>query len=600
VTDETLAALAAKIRAREISPVEATEACLARIEKLDPGLHAFIELDAEGALRTARIREAEVKGGRARGPLHGVPLAHKDLFVWGGRAASCGTAVPAYFRAEREATAVARLEAAGAITLGRLNLSELALGPFGDNAHHGHVETPWRPAHCAGGSSSGSGAAVAAGFAYGALGTDTGGSIRLPAACCGIVGLKPTYGRVSRAGAMPLSWSLDHVGPLGRTVRDAAILLGVIAGADPADATASSRPVPDYVAGLDRSIAGLRVGVPDRYYWEDLDAEVLTTVRAAIDGLRGLGATVIECALPDPALLNDIANVIARAESAAVHARIARETPHALQPAVRTRLEVGFHVSAQDYLQATRLRARAVRTFTDEVFGKVDVVAAPTIPERAPALARVTAGSPEEIVRRMGRFSRLTRPWNALGLPTLSVPCGFSADGRPVGLQLAGRPFDEATVLHVGHAYEQATDWHLRRPPPAAGHPQRGAAETDLCPGTVRFKRRVVSPSSGTYRVRGCEEPFADDRLRSTVRRVGWADLIRASAVATRAASGGSGRQDPQRRQARRPPRRAAHKVRADPQPQDREGPRSHHPTRGARAGGRSDPVTERAVASRQ
>ena len=466
MTGEPLAALAARIRAREISPVDATEDCLARIETLGPRLHAFLHVDAETALRTARIREAEAKAGRSRGPLHGVPLAHKDLFAWGGRAASCGTAVPEYFRAERDATALTRLEAAGAITLGRLNLSELALGPFGDNAHHGDAETPWRPGHAAGGSSSGSGSAVAAGLAYGALGTDTGGSIRLPAACCGVVGLKPTYGRVSRAGAMPLSWSLDHVGPLARTVRDAAILLGVIAGADAADATASRRAVPDYVAGLDRPIAGLRVGVPDRFYWDDLDGDVLAAVRTAIDGLRGLGAEVTECALPDPALLNDLANVIARCESAAVHARMVRESPHALQPAVRARLEIGFHVSAHDYLQAARLRARATRAFVDEVFQKVDVLVAPTIPEPAPALAAVKAGSPDEIVRRMGRFSRLTRPWNALGVPALSVPCGFAADGRPVGLQLIGRPFDEATLLRAGHAYEQAAGWWRRAAPP--------------------------------------------------------------------------------------------------------------------------------------
>jgi aspartyl-tRNA(Asn)/glutamyl-tRNA(Gln) amidotransferase subunit A len=464
VADETLAALAARIRAREISPVEATEACLARIETLGPRLRAFIHVDAEAALRTARVREAEAKAGRSRGPLHGVPLAHKDLFVWGGRAASCGTAVPEYFRAEEDATAVARLEAAGAVTLGRLNLSELALGPFGDNAHHGDAETPWRAGHCAGGSSSGSGAAVAGGLVYGALGTDTGGSIRLPAACCGIVGLKPTYGRVSRAGAMPLSWSLDHVGPLARTVRDAAILLGVIAGVDGRDATASARPVPDYAATLDGSIAGLRVGVPDRFYGEGLDGDVRAAVDAAVAALRELGAQVVDCALPDPALLNDLANAIARSESAAVHTRIVRESPHALQPAVRTRLEVGFHVSAHDYLQATRLRARAARTFVDDVFARVDVLVAPTIPEPAPAVAAVKAGSPDEIVRRMGRFSRLTRPWNALGLPALSVPCGFASDGRPVGLQLVGRPFDEATVLRAGHAYEQAAGWWRRRP----------------------------------------------------------------------------------------------------------------------------------------
>jgi aspartyl-tRNA(Asn)/glutamyl-tRNA(Gln) amidotransferase subunit A len=465
VVDETLAALAAGIRAREISPVEVTEACLARIETLGPRLRAFVHLDAEAALRTARIREAEVKAGRSLGPLHGVPLAHKDLFVWGGRAASCGTAFPEYFRAEHDATAVARLEAAGAITLGRLNLSELALGPFGDNAHHGDAETPWRPGHCAGGSSSGSGAAVAAGLVYGALGTDTGGSIRLPAACCGVVGLKPTYGRVSRAGAMPLSWSLDHVGPLARTVRDAAILLGVLAGPDGRDATSSGRPVQDYGATLDEAIAGLRIGVPDRFFGEGLDGEVEAAVRAAIEVLRELGARVVDCPLPDPALLNDLANVIARCESAAVHARVLRESPHALQPAVRERLEVGLHVSAHDYLQATRLRGRATRTFVDDVFARVDLLAAPTIPEPAPAWAAVKAGSPDEIVRRMGRFSRLTRPFNALGLPALSVPCGFAADGRPVGLQLVGRPFDEATLCRAGHAYEQAAGWWRRRPP---------------------------------------------------------------------------------------------------------------------------------------
>jgi aspartyl-tRNA(Asn)/glutamyl-tRNA(Gln) amidotransferase subunit A len=465
VADETLAGLAQRIRAREISPVEATQACLARVEAIGPRLHAFVRVDAEEALQTARIREAEVKAGRTRGPLHGVPLAHKDLFVWRARPASCGTAFPEYFRADHDATAVARLEAAGAITLGRLNLSELALGPFGDNAHHGDAETPWRHGHCAGGSSSGSGVAVAAGLVYGALGTDTGGSIRLPAACCGIVGLKPTYGRVSRAGGMPLSWSLDHVGPLARTVRDAAILLGVIAGVDARDATTSARPVPDYVAGLDRPITGLRVGVPDRYYGDGIDAQVQTAVQRATETLRGLGAEVVESPLPDPALLNDLANVIARSESAAVHARIVRESPHALQPAVLSRLEIGFHVRAHDYLQASRLRARAARTFVAEVFARVDVLVAPTIPEPAPALAAVKAGTPDEIVRRMGRFSRLTRPWNALGLPALTVPCGFAADGRPMGLQMIGRPFDEATLLRAGHAYEQTAGWWQRRPP---------------------------------------------------------------------------------------------------------------------------------------
>ncbi|MBI4011957.1 MAG: amidase [Candidatus Rokubacteria bacterium] len=465
MSERSLADLAAAVRAGRLSPVELTEDCLRRIERLDGRLRAFITVDAEGARAAARAREAEARAGRIMGPLHGIPLAYKDLCAIRGLPTSCGTRTDAYFLAERDATAVSRLGTAGAITLGKLNLSELALGPFGDNAHRGDVQNPWRPGHVAGGSSSGSGAAVAAHLALGALGTDTGGSIRLPAACCGIVGLKPTYGRVSRAGVMPLSWSLDHVGPMARTVRDAALLLGVIAGPDPHDATSSRRAVPDYAGALDGPIGGLRVAVPENYYWDGVDSQVDAAVRAAIATLGELGARVAELHLPDPRLLVDVANIVARCESAALHGRLLREQPHALQPAVRARLEVGLHVAAYDYLQAARLRARLTRGFVGDVFAGADLLAMPTIPEPAPTLEAVKAGSTEEVVRRMGRFSRLTRPWNALGLPALSVPCGFSAAGLPIGLQLVGRPFDEATVLRVGHAYEQAAGWWRRRPP---------------------------------------------------------------------------------------------------------------------------------------
>jgi aspartyl-tRNA(Asn)/glutamyl-tRNA(Gln) amidotransferase subunit A len=462
MTDWTVAALAAAIRARQVSPVEATRAYLARIERLDGRLRAFITVDAEGALRAARAREAELMAGRG-GPLLGVPLAYKDLCAIAGLPASCGTKIAEYFVGAPPATAVTRLTRAGAVTLGTLNMSELALGPFGDNAHHGDAQNPWRPGHVAGGSSSGSGVAVGAGLAAGALGTDTGGSIRMPAACCGIVGLKPTYGRVSRAGVMPLSWSLDHVGPMARTVRDVGLLLEVVAGHDPRDATSSRRPRP--TLDLDRPVTGLRVGVPAGYYWDGLDPEVRDAARAAIGVLDGLGARADEVSIPDPQLAVDVANVLARCESAAVHARVLREQPHALQPAVRARLEVGLHVRAHDYLQAARLRARLARAFVRDVWPGLDVLVVPTIPEPPPALAAVKAGSTEEVVRRMGRFSRLTRPWNALGLPVLSVPCGLSAAGMPIGLQIVGRPFDEPTVLRVGHAYEQAAGWWRGRPP---------------------------------------------------------------------------------------------------------------------------------------
>jgi aspartyl-tRNA(Asn)/glutamyl-tRNA(Gln) amidotransferase subunit A len=455
VSDWTIATLARAIAARKISPVEATQEHLVRIERLDGRIRAFITVDAEGALATARALEAELVAGRSRGPLHGVPLAHKDLCHVPGLPTSCGTLTREYFTSPFECTAVARLREAGAVMLGKLNMAELAMGPFGDNAHHGDVQNPRREGHCAGGSSSGSAAAVAAGFALAALGSDTGGSIRLPAACCGVVGLKPTYGRVSRAGAMPLSWSLDHIGPLTRTVADAATVLGIIAGYDPRDATSSRRGVPYYERTLETPIAGLRVGVAENYYFDGITDEMAGAVHAALRAIEGLGAVVTQVRLPDPQPLVDVSNVISRSESATIHSRVLRDRPHELQAAVRARLDTGFHISAHDYLQALRLRGRFTRAFVREVFGEVDLLVLPVIPEPAPALEAVKAGTADEIVARMGRFSRLTRPFNGLGLPALALPCGAASDGRPLALQIVGRPFDEATVLRLGHAYQR-------------------------------------------------------------------------------------------------------------------------------------------------
>jgi aspartyl-tRNA(Asn)/glutamyl-tRNA(Gln) amidotransferase subunit A len=413
-------------------------------------------VDAEGALAAARARDAELAAGEIRGPLHGVPLAYKDLCHVRGLPTSCGTSTREYFVDEHECTAVTRLTAAGAITLGKLNMSELAMGPFGDNPHHGDVQNPWRAGHVSGGSSSGSAAAVAAGLALGALGSDTGGSIRLPAACCGIVGLKPTYGRVSRAGAMALSWSLDHLGPMTRTVADAALMFSIIAGHDPRDATSSRRPLAQDHA-LDRPIGGLRVGVPDNFYFQDLDAEMDAAVRAAIGRLDGLGARVEMLTVPDPESMTSVCTIISRAESATIHARILRERPHELGAAVRTRLAPGLAITATDYLQALRLRSRLTRTFIAEIFGRVDVLALPVIPEPAPTYASREADGVEAKVARMGRFSRLTRPFNGLGLPAVAIPCGLSRDGLPLAWQIVGRPFDEGTILRLAHTYERAT-----------------------------------------------------------------------------------------------------------------------------------------------
>ncbi len=460
-----LAELAAAVRLRRLSPVELTGAHLDRIAKLDPTLRAFITVDGDGARATARILEREAAAGAWRGPLHGVPLAYKDLCLIEGLPTSCGTRTADYYMGAPPSTAVARLAAGGAVTLGKLNMTELALGPFGDNAHHGDVQNPWRLGHVSGGSSSGSGAAVAAALAAGALGTDTGGSIRLPAACCGVVGLKPTYGRVSRAGVMPLSWSYDHVGPLARTTRDAALLLGVIAGPDPLDATSSRRAVPDYLGALSGDVRSLRVGVAGGFYAEGLDAAVTRALAEAMAVVEDLGAVVEAVAVPDPGpMVAACSNPMVRAESAAVHARLLKERPGELQPAVRDRLAPGLTVSAHEYLQGQRLRARFTREFIGSAFSRIDVLVTPTIPEPAPALADAKAGASADVIARMGRFSRLTRPFNALGLPALSIPCGASPDGRPLGMQLVGRPFDEATLLRLGDAYERATAWHRRRP----------------------------------------------------------------------------------------------------------------------------------------
>jgi aspartyl-tRNA(Asn)/glutamyl-tRNA(Gln) amidotransferase subunit A len=462
----SLTDIATAIRARRLSPVEITEACLARIARLDPALRAFITVAGERARAAARTLEADAAAGRWRGPLHGVPVAVKDLCAIPGLPTSGGTRTADYFAPAPPCTAVARLEAAGAITLGKLNMTELALGPFGDNAHHGDVQNPWRAGHVSGGSSSGSGAAVAAGLVAGALGTDTGGSIRLPAACCGIAGLKPTYGRVSRTGVMALSWSLDHLGPMARTVADVALMLGVVAGHDPADATSSRRPVPDYGAGLGAPVAGLRAAVPDNHFFEGLDPEVEHAVGEALRVLEGLGVRLTRAAVPDPAAVGRRCNTpIVGAECGAVHARLLRERPGEVQPVVLARATAGATLRAVEYLDALRLRARVAREFLRGVLGSADVVVTPTIPEPAPAYAAVKAGAVEEVVSRMGAFSRLTRAFNAFGVPALSVPCGFSADGRPIALQIAGRPFDEPTVLRLGHAYEQAAGWHRRRPP---------------------------------------------------------------------------------------------------------------------------------------
>jgi aspartyl-tRNA(Asn)/glutamyl-tRNA(Gln) amidotransferase subunit A len=462
MVDWTISALAEAIKTRRISPTEITRECLGKIERSE--LRTFVAVDNDGAMKAAKELESEWDRGNIRGPLHGAPLAYKDLFFIEGMPTFCGTSKRDYFVAEQTATAVSRLAAAGAITLGKLNMTELAMGPFGDNAHHGDVRNPWGLDRSAGGSSSGSAAAVAAGLVMGALGSDTGGSIRQPAAYCGIVGLKPTYGRVSRAGAMPLSWSLDHIGLMARTVRDAALLLKLIAGHDPLDQTTSARPVDNYLSGIENPISELRIGIPKTYYWDGLDPEVDSTVRSAIDAIAALGAKLTDVQLPDPKIINGISSLITRSEASAVHGSFSRDHPDVLQPTINARLKLGYQVSSYDYLQAMRLRVRLTHEFVRDVFGQVDMIATPVAHGPAPILKAIIAGSTNEVLERMGQVTLLTRPLNGLGLPAISVPCGFSKSGLPLALQLIGRPFDEASLIQVAHRYEQAFDWWKRRP----------------------------------------------------------------------------------------------------------------------------------------
>jgi aspartyl-tRNA(Asn)/glutamyl-tRNA(Gln) amidotransferase subunit A len=395
-----------------------------------------------------------------------VPLAYKDLCHIGGLPTSCGTRTAEYFTSETECTAVTRLTAAGAVTLGKLNMSELALGPFGDNPHHGNVDNPWKTGHVSGGSSSGSGAAVAAGLALGALGSDTGGSIRLPAACCGIVGIKPTYGRVSRAGVLPLSWSMDHVGPMTRTARDSALMLGAIAGYDPSDPTTSVLPVPDYATALTGDVKGLRVGLLRAHFTDVAAPEVRAAVETAARQLEGAGAVVDDVNLTHVVHVGPASTAIIASEALAYHAGWMRTRSQDYQPDVRERLRVGAFISGAHYLRAQQLRG-LVRSEIDAALARRDVLLAPATPIPAPALGEreTMLGDGQSDVR--SALIRLTRVFNFSGHPAGSAPCGFTAAGLPIGLQLVGRPFDEATVLRVLDAYQRITDWHTRRPPVA-------------------------------------------------------------------------------------------------------------------------------------
>jgi aspartyl-tRNA(Asn)/glutamyl-tRNA(Gln) amidotransferase subunit A len=451
----TIRELGARYRKRELSPVEVTRALLARIEKLDPILHAFVTLTPDRALADARAAEELLRRGDDR-PLLGIPVGHKDIYLTRGIRTTGGSALLADWIPDEESTCGRRWQDAGTVLLGKLITHEFAFGIQFPGHRFPPARNPWNLAHIPGGSSSGSGAALAAGLVHGATGSDTGGSIRGPAAFCGVVGLKPTYGRASRAGVLTLSWTLDHTGPLARTVEDCALLMQPLAGHDPLDPASSHAPVDDYTAGLGRGVRGLRVGVVRNYFFEGIDPDVERAFEEAMATLRRLGAEVRDVQIPSLAATHSFL-LIMLAEAYAYHERDLREHPELYGDVLRERLLAGALVTGAEYVQAQRIRSGICRE-TAAVLRDVDVLATPTTPKPATPFAQ--AHDPE-----FGFPRSNMPPFNITGSPTLALPCGFSASGLPVSLQLAGRPFDEATVLQVGHAYEQATGWHTRRPP---------------------------------------------------------------------------------------------------------------------------------------
>jgi aspartyl-tRNA(Asn)/glutamyl-tRNA(Gln) amidotransferase subunit A len=436
------------LRERRVSPVELTEACLARIEAVEPRLNAFVTVTADLARAQAREAEAELAAGRYRGPLHGIPVAVKDLFATKGIRTTAGSRILATWIPEEDATVVRKLREAGAVLLGKLGLHEFAYGISSVNPHFGDVHNPWDTKKIPGGSSGGSAVAVVAGEAYAALGSDTGGSIRIPAALCGCVGLKPTYGRVSLFGAVPLAWSLDHPGPLARTVRDVAIATQAIAGHDPRDPISADRAVPDLLAGIERGAPGLRVGVPTDHVWEECDPAIARAVRAAIETLARAGADVREIRWPRAAEYAKAASAILGVEARAYHEGAFPGRAAEYGPLIRARLASQGDVDADTYARSMRLLLEARAGAADRDLDGVDVLAMPTVPTRAWTIEQAKE------IGRPSEWTRITRIFDLTGQPAISLPCGMDPDGLPIGLQLGGRMWDEATVLRAARAYE--------------------------------------------------------------------------------------------------------------------------------------------------
>lgn len=462
----TLSEAADAVARGDVTSVELTGAALSAIAARDKAVNSFIWIEQEEALATAAALDAMQRAGRRLGPLHGVPLAHKDMYYRAGKRSTCGSKIRADFRPTYTATVIERLEGAGSISLGGLNMAEFAQNATGHNQHYGHCGNPWNVAYCPGGSSSGSGASVGARFVYAALGSDTGGSIRLPASLCGVTGIKPTQTRVSRHGVMPLSFSADNVGPLARSARDCARIMSIIAGQDPHDPTSSTEPVPDYEAALTGDIRGLPIGVPANYFLDDADAEVLKAFQMAVEVLKERGAVIVPVTIPHMDAITAYGAILSRVEGAAIHAQWMRERPQDYAIHLNARLYASYGIPATIYVEALARRGELLKVVAGDVFSKVAAFLCPTIRIKAPTLkeADVDAGA-EGSFEYFNKLSVNTRPMNYLGVPSVSVPMGQDSNGLPMGLQIQGRPFAEGTILKIADAFQRSTDHHGKLPP---------------------------------------------------------------------------------------------------------------------------------------
>jgi aspartyl-tRNA(Asn)/glutamyl-tRNA(Gln) amidotransferase subunit A len=455
-------ALAGAIRTKKVSSLEATTQAIDRLRACHELTHCIVTLEADAALAAAKAADAGIAAGTAAGPLTGVPLAHKDMFERKGKIASWGANIRADKPAPADATVIARFTSAGALQIAALHLTEFAYGPTGHNYVLGHARNPWDPTRITGGSSGGTAASVAYGAIPAGLGSDTGGSLRLPAACCGITSIKPTWGRVSRAGAMPLAPQLDTVGVIARHVEDLALMLGVLAGPDPRDPSASHLPVPDYLGRLDDPIGSVKIGIDERVIGE-ADPAVQRMVEQVVGILAKLGLKRAPCAFPDWQTLDHLVQLVQLPDASAAHAAHLHTRANDYGPQVRARVEVGHFVAAVDHLTALRARGTYLKRTLDTTFKDIDIAILPILADPLPTIAELDVGGGPKVQAAMGRVVKYTRPINYLGLPTLTLPVPRGS-GLPNGIQLVGRPFAEAQLFAIGHAYQREVPPEIARP----------------------------------------------------------------------------------------------------------------------------------------